>query len=139
MCYSIDAFETDADVMEDLFLYLLDEYLPDYAGENVERQDRLSRFIAMSYIISEWNTRNDTDFELGINSETFLTANERKRRLGVNTDLKYDDKNFDRFASEDSDGRALRYFPNGRSLQQAAVDWHEMGYTTRVKNQVSKT
>jgi hypothetical protein len=119
--------------MDDLFTYLLEEYLPDYV-KDATREERLERFLVMARVISEWNGKNDTDFELGINSEMFLTEEERKKRLGVRSDLTHDaSKKFGRF--ERKEGRALR--EEGRGLQQAAVDWEERGLTTRVKNQVS--
>lgn len=122
--------------MDDLFTYLLDEHLPDFAW-NVTREERLERFIVMAQIISEHNLKNESDFELGINSEAFFTSEERSKRLGVRSDLSYDSSNGPRgdLGRFQRDGRTLRD-ANGRQLQQATVDWHERGYTTRVKNQV---
>ena len=121
--------------MDDLFTYLLEEHLPDFVT-NVTREERLERFLLMAKVVSEWNV-NVTDFELGINSETFLTIQEREKRLGVRNDLAYGGENvrgdFGRFTAS---SRRLRD-GDGRELQeQASVDWHERGFTTRVKNQV---
>ena len=131
VCYAIDAFNTDA--MDDLFTYLLEEYLPDFASNETSREERVNRFISMAQIISAQNL-NGTDFELGINNETLLTVKERQRRLGVRSDLVYDKKGeFGRFQMNNV--RASRK-GGRRVLQQAVVDWHETGFTTRVKNQV---
>ena len=121
--------------MDDLFTYLLEEYLPDFVT-NATREERLERFLLMADVVSEWNV-NASDFELGINGEAFLTSQEREKRLGVRNDLTYKGENargdFGRFTASsrklrDGDGRGLQ--------QQASVDWHERGFTTRVKNQV---
>jgi hypothetical protein len=145
-CISISSFSSEE--FNETLTSLLQEYLPDYSMETVSRSVRLSRFIAMANIISAFNN-NFTEFELGINSEIFLTQDERGKRLGVRSDLMYNPAavlteeqggrgEFGRFTlvnrklsgrSGTSDG--------GRRLQKAAVDWHADGFTTKVKQQVS--
>lgn len=69
-------------------------------------------------------------FNLGLNNETFLTLEERKGRLGVLSNITY--------SNDGADGKVMNRFESTRRrrrLQEAAVDWHEAGATTRVKNQ----
>ena len=120
---------------------MLQEYLPEYADPNITNDERAQRLVAVSKVVSFWNSRvPPPSFSLGFNLETFLTLEERAGRLGVLSNLTYSPVegdsedlrlgNLERFVAKGSNG-------NVRTLQEvpAAIDWHAEGATTQVKNQ----
>lgn len=86
-CYDIDDIGTEKFT---LMPELLEEYLPEFADLNATTDLRSKRLVAVSKIISSWNSYvPPPSFSLGFNQETFLTLEERAKRLGIMANLRY--------------------------------------------------
>ena len=159
-CYNISNITTEEFT---LLAKLLEQYLPEYVDTTVTTQVRVQRLVALAKIISFWNSQvPPPKFKLGLNKETFLTAEERKGRLGILGNLTYASnsngggegkRTLERFVvqginDEETleekeskvDGNAntaMRRREWRRTLQDIplSIDWHARGYTTRIKNQ----
>jgi len=142
-CYDIDSIDT-----EDFLILarLLELYLPEYADEDVTTKERGLRLMAAARIISFWNSQvPPPEFELGLSEETFLTEEERKGRLGVSSEVSYDEdgKRGKMARFEFGSKRRLkkrsseRFRMEQRMLEDLppAVNWDADGYTTFHKNQ----
>lgn len=154
-----------ADVGTEGFLLLsrlLELYLPEYVDKSVSTAVRAARLMAATKVISQWNSQvPPPPFELGLTEETFLTEEERAGRLGVSSDITFEDGGFrgkmqrfaysgggnndegdDGDAEDGGDGRTRRLTAT-RKLDEfddqppppPSVDWEATGYTTVVKNQ----
>lgn len=75
---------------------MLEKFLPDYVDPDaVSVEERAQRLKAVAKIISVWNSYvPPTKFSLGLTNETFLTLEERKGRLGILSELVYDENKF---------------------------------------------
>jgi len=86
-CYNVTEIRNESFT---LLPELLAEYLPEYADPDVKPEDRAQRLQTVSRVISFWNSRvPPPSFTLGFTRETFLTLDERRKRLGILPSISY--------------------------------------------------
>ncbi|KAL7472688.1 hypothetical protein ACHAXS_013059 [Conticribra weissflogii] len=86
-CYNITEIGNESFV---LLADLLEEFLPEYANPDVTTEVRAQRLETVSRVISFWNSRvPPPSFSLGLTKETFLTSQERRKRLGILPSISY--------------------------------------------------
>jgi hypothetical protein len=174
-CYNITELQQETQFF-DILSEMIEAFTPDFvASRNITREERVNRLVESAKVISYWQSLvPPVLFRLGLNDESTLTSEERKMRLGVRSDIRFDleggdglgkrgrlerfivaginDREIDDIDIEDvvggedgvSSNPSRRLTATKKGKKQAhrrmqdnppAVDWHESGYTTIVKNQ----
>mmetsp|Transcript_40788 Transcript_40788/g.85680 ORF Transcript_40788/g.85680 Transcript_40788/m.85680 type:complete len:522 (+) Transcript_40788:211-1776(+) len=146
-CYNIDEIGTDVFL---ILSELLELYLPEYVDPTVTTEERAERLKEVAEVLSFWNSQvPPPQFTLGLNNETFLTAEERIGRMGITSGVTFDENaettrgRMERFDAGGRRGRRLSLYGTddddtmmrGQRKLKEAIDWEAEGYTTIVKNQ----
>ena len=70
---------------------MIETFTPDYANATITIAERAERLVEVAKVVSYWRSLvPPVQFSLKLNRESTLTLEERKMRLGVNSDIIFD-------------------------------------------------